>query len=164
MNLQETIKNYYWITAGGDRLKLTEMTTLHLGNTLKMLWNHVCYRLGGQKVALSNTYQRFTEMSRDEPAKILDLMLILRHVIDRRSDVYSLDPWYPQIVVQLADGRPKKRHEQLLNGAQTRFEPICEFYKSYRDRCSHDHLDFFEDEVFRPKQPNRTYPKWELKL
>jgi hypothetical protein len=162
MTLEETIKNYYWVAADGRRLKLAEMTTLHLGNTLKMLWNHVCYQWAGQQIGESNTYPRFIEMARDEPAKILDLMLILRHVIDRRSDVYSLDPWYPQIVVQLADGRPKKRHEQLLNGAQTRFQPICEFYYSQRRRCSNDHLDFFEDEVFKPKE-NR-YPKWELKL
>jgi hypothetical protein len=140
MNLQDTIKTYNWVTADGGRLKLSEMTTLHLGNVLKMIWNHVCHRYNGTKVDFSNTYGRFTQMAEEEPDKMLDLCIILRHAIDKRPDVYTLDPWYPQIAAQLASGRPRVRHGQLLNGAHTRFKPVCEFYRSTR-RAFHAHLD-----------------------
>lgn len=74
------MKEFIWITQKGDRLKLSEMNTIHIFYALRMIWNHsvpAMYKLEGGRYNLNS--QKWTNEYRRNAVFHLSQELIKRN-------------------------------------------------------------------------------------
>lgn len=98
-----------WITAEGERLPLTKMGTSHLFNAMKMCFNHLAERHGGQPIQFTKHWHGARQLAVYKPEVLATWVVAMLTELDRRRDIpFSLIKPLEEIRGQLMPKRLEK--------------------------------------------------------
>lgn len=82
-----TEDTFIWQTKSGLKLRIGDMETSHIFNTVKMLFNHLAVRHGGDPVNFEFHYGKFSRWSREDPQGTAAIVIFFIEEILRRNDL-----------------------------------------------------------------------------
>lgn len=77
----------YWTTQDGRTMPITSMTTGHLFNAMKMLFNHLAAEHGGEPVWFTKVWSGSVVNAVTAPRQMAARILLMCEELDRRSDL-----------------------------------------------------------------------------
>lgn len=109
LNIRETFR---WKTMTGDVLRLDQMETSHIFNSMKMCFNHLASVAGGKPVWFVKQYREYCEAAEDDPKQLAWLVLFFIQELEYRNDLPAKfrEP-YGAILEQI---RPRLIEEERL--------------------------------------------------
>jgi len=95
-------QTFQWQTKDGGILTLDQMSTRHIFNCMKMLYNHLAMTIGLEGVWFKQKYDDQLMHAIVSPSKVMNTIVIFVHEIEVRGDLpfFYKEP-YEQIVVAL---------------------------------------------------------------
>lgn len=82
-----SIEDLIWTTAEGQAIRLGDMNTGHLFNSMKMLFNHLASVHGGQPVWFTHVYSDTTVGALTAPKHFAKYVLAMLRIIEKRTDL-----------------------------------------------------------------------------
>lgn len=80
--------NFRWHTQTGDKLKLSEMDTRHIFNSMKMLYNHFTLHYSElEPINFTIKHRGFANKALSIPQTMLETLILFIAEIERRSDL-----------------------------------------------------------------------------
>jgi hypothetical protein len=79
--------SFRWKTIEGKILKLHEMETSHIFNSMKMIFNHLAEANGGKPVNFANKYSLYKILAKTEINKLAAQVMLFIEEIERRGDL-----------------------------------------------------------------------------
>lgn len=77
----------WWQTADGRVMRIVDMDTKHLFNSMKMLFNHLAQLWGGRPVWFERKYGEAFDLARNEPESIARTILYMDGILAMRTDL-----------------------------------------------------------------------------
>lgn len=96
-------KNFRWNTMDGRVLSLEEMSTKHIFNSMKMIYNHVAEVYGLVPIWYMHKYVDYRVHAKTIPRELMRIMLIFMAEIEQRGNLPTkYEAPYNHILGQLA--------------------------------------------------------------
>jgi hypothetical protein len=87
MKKELTRQNFKWKTMDGRILQLDEMETRHIFNCMKMCFNHLAERWGGEPIWYNKSYSDYKQHAKKSPKRLAWLVLFFIYEIEHRKDL-----------------------------------------------------------------------------
>lgn len=99
-----TVAGFRWRTMEGEVLTLAEMSTKHIFNSCKMVFNHLAEEYDGEPVWFQHRYGDYQRGARGAPERLVALVVFFIQEIERRKDLPEkyVEP-YQAMLRQLVD-------------------------------------------------------------
>ena len=118
MTINTLAKQFAWHTMDGQVLNLHQMSTSHIFNSMKMIYNHLAETHGYPTIWFQKKYSEYIMLAKSMPYEIVKTFALFLYEIEKRKDLplkYS-EPFNMIKSVIFTDAN-KKQHP-ILNLAQ----------------------------------------------